>query len=263
MAGDEHIAKLASADERVVLVTGASRGIGRAIAKAFAEQGSIIVVNHPGDEAAAHETAELVEKAGGQSFVVKADVSQPDDIQKMVTAVYDKWKHVDVLVNNAGICPYRDFFEIDVKTWDRVHHVNLRSAFLLTQAVSKRMIRSNRSGRIISISSISAWVGGAQQVHYCPTKAGISALTRSLAIVLGPYGITCNAVLPGTIETDLNREDLSKEGKRQHFEDRIPVGRIGEPADIAGVVRFLASSDAKYINGAEILVDGGLFVNLQ
>lgn len=249
--------------QRVVLVTGASRGIGKAIAISFAENGSRVAINHPGDDAAAHETAELVEKAGGTSFVVKADVSRPEEIEEMVAAVYDRWDRVDVLVNNAGICPFMDFFEIDVATWDRVHHVNLRGAFFLSQAVSRRMIASNRPGQIISISSISAWVGGAKQVHYCPTKAGISALTRSLAIVLGPHGITCNAVLPGTIETDLNREDLNQEGKRQQFETRIPVGRVGMPDDIAGVVRFLASPDAKYINGAEILVDGGLFVNLQ
>jgi L-rhamnose 1-dehydrogenase len=263
MANDKRAQDTACADDRVVLVTGASRGIGKAIAISFAEIGSSVVINHPGDDVAADETAKLVEEAGGKSFVVKADVSQTAEIEEMVAAVYDRWGHVDVLVNNAGICPFMDFFEIDVETWDRVHHVNLRSAFFLSQVVSKRMIESNRSGQIISISSISAWVGGAQQVHYCPTKAGISALTRSLAIVLGPHGITCNAVLPGTIETDLNREDLSQEGKRQYFETRIPVGRIGKPEDIAGVVRFLASPDAKYINGAELLVDGGLFVNLQ
>lgn len=248
---------------QVVLVTGASRGIGRAIAIAFAEKGAKVVINHPGDEEAAAETAELVNKAGGTALMVKADVSIPEEIEQMVSQVYDHWGQVDVLVNNAGICPFLDFFDIDVETWDRVHQVNLRSAFILSQLISKRMIKAGRGGRIVSVSSISAWVGGASQVHYCPTKAGLSSLTKSLAIVLGPHGINCNAVLPGTIATDINREDLAQDGKQQMFEERIPLGRVGKPDDIAGVAVFLASPEASYINGAEILVDGGHFVNLQ
>jgi L-rhamnose 1-dehydrogenase len=125
------------------------------------------------------------------------------------------------------------------------------------------MIEQGRGGRIISISSISALVGGGLQTHYTPTKAGIHSLMQSLAIVLGPHGITCNSVLPGAIATDINREDLSDPEKRAYFEQRIPVGRIGAPDDIAGPVAFLASEEARYVNGSALLVDGGLFVNLQ
>lgn len=254
----------ANDNQRTVLVTGASRGIGRAIALAFAECGDKVIINHPNDDRAAGETATLVADNGGEPFIVAADLSNADDIASMVETVYRDVGEVDVLVNNAGICPFRDFFDISVELWDQVHAVNLRGAFILTQAIAKRMIDSDCSdGCIISVSSISAWVGGAEQVHYCPTKAGLSSLMKSLAIVLGPHGIRCNAVLPGTIATDLNRDDLAKDGKLKYFEKRIPVGRVGEPQDIAGVVRFLASPDAAYINGAEVLIDGGMFVNLQ
>ena len=259
----EFLKELPSDDERVVLISGASRGIGRAIAVTFAETGSKIVVNHPGEAEAAAETARLISEAGGASLIIEADIGQPREVAAMVDYVYQKWGRVDVLVNNAGILPFLDFFEIDVEVWDRVHSVNLRGAFVLTQEVSKRMIAACAMGRIISISSISAWVGGAKQVHYCPTKAGISSLMKSLAIVLGPHGITCNAVLPGTIATDINRDDLGQSGKMEYFKSRIPLGHVGQPRDIAGAVRFLASADASYINGAELLVDGGLFVNLQ
>jgi L-rhamnose 1-dehydrogenase len=167
---------------------------------------------------------------------------------------------VDVLVNNAGICPFRSFFDIDVELWDRVHHVNLRGAFLVTQAVTRRMVDVGRPGRVISVSSISAWTGGVLQTHYCPTKAGVSALMKSLALVLGPKGITCNSVLPGIITTDINRVDLARPGRQEFFAERIPLG-LGTPEDVAGAITLLARPEAAYINGAELLCDGGLIVN--
>jgi L-rhamnose 1-dehydrogenase len=171
---------------------------------------------------------------------------------------------IHILVNNAGICPFRDFFDISEELWDRVHAVNLKGAFLCSQAVARNLVTRELPGKFVYLSSISAWVGGAQQVHYCPTKAGVSALMRSLAVVLGPYGITCNAVLPGGIYTDMNRDDIPPGSeKRAQFEQRVPLGRVGEPRDIADVIAFLCSDDARYMNGAEVLVDGGMFVNLQ
>lgn len=249
---------------RTVLVTGAARGIGRAVAARFGQEGARVAVNHPpGERDHAECSAELVEAAGGEAMLVEADVADPAAVTEMTGNVHDSWGAVDVLVNNAGICPFADFFDIDVELWDRVQHVNLRGVFLVTQAVTRRMVDDDVQGRVISVSSISAWVGGSQQVHYCTTKSGISSLMRSLAIVLGPEGITCNAVLPGVIATDINRDDLAKPGKQEYFAQRIPLGRNGEPEDIGGVVWLLSQPEAGYVNGAEVLVDGGLFVNLQ
>jgi L-rhamnose 1-dehydrogenase len=249
---------------RTVLVTGAARGIGRATAARFGAEGARVAVNYPPGEADhAARTAELVADAGGTAMIVEADVADLVAVQRMAAEVTDAWGPLDVLVNNAGICPFADFFDIDLDLWNRVHDVNLRGVFLVTQAFTRRMVEAGRGGRVISVSSISAWVGGAQQVHYCATKAGISSLMKSLAISLGPNGITCNAVLPGAIETDINRSDLAQPGKRAAFEARIPVGRVGEPEDVAGVIWLLSQPEAGYVNGSEVLVDGGMFVNLQ
>jgi L-rhamnose 1-dehydrogenase len=247
----------------VVLVTGASRGIGRAIAVAFAAEGARVAINHPpGEEEAARESARLVAAAGGVALAVAADLADAEAATAMVAEVEREWGVVDVLVNNAGICPHVEFFDLDIETWDRVHAINLRGAFVVTQAVARGMTARGEGGRIISIASISSWVGGAHPPHYCPTKAGLSSLMKSLAIVLGPHGITCNAVLPGVIHTDINREDMARPGRRAAVEGRIPLGRLGEPADIAGVVTLLARPEASYVNGAELLVDGGMLVNL-
>jgi L-rhamnose 1-dehydrogenase len=141
--------------------------------------------------------------------------------------------------------------------------VNLNGAFYVTQAVANQMKLQGTGGSIVATSSISALVGGGMQTHYTPTKAGVHSLMQSCAIALGPYGIRCNSVMPGTIATDLNAEDLADTEKRAYFEKRIPLGRLGEPDDVAQCVTFLASDRARYVTGASLLVDGGLFVNLQ
>jgi len=249
---------------RTVLVTGAARGIGRATAERFAADGDVVVVNYPpGELEHAQETARLVTQAGGKPLLAEADMGDPAAVRAMTETVHREAGPVEVLVCNAGICPFADFFDIDVALWDRVQQVNERGAFLTIQEVTRRMIASGQQGRVIAVSSVSAWVGGAQQVHYCPTKAGLSAMMRSLAIVLGPHGITCNAVLPGAIATDINRADLAQPGKLESLSGRIPLGRVGAPGDVAGVIWLLARPEASYVNGAELLVDGGMFVNLQ
>src|SRR5215211_3135613 len=257
---------------KTALVTGGSRGIGRALCLGLAKAGAAVAVNYhlpPVAEfgrdnlADAREVVGAIEAEGGRAIPVAGDVADKADVERMIREVVDRLGGLDVLVNNAGICPFHDFLTMPEDLWDRVHDVNMKGVFLCSQAAANIMIAQGRGGRIVSISSISALVGGAMQTHYTPTKAGVHSLMQSLAIVLGPHGITCNTVMPGAIATDINREDLSDPGKRAYMERRIPVGRLGEPDDLAGPVVFLASEAARYVNGAALLVDGGLFVNLQ
>jgi L-rhamnose 1-dehydrogenase len=248
---------------RCALVTGASRGIGQGIAVALGSDGYRVAVNYRDDEHAAAETAGRVHEVGGAALLVQADVADGEQVSAMVGRTLDAFGHLDVVVLNAGVCPFTGFFDLTEEIWDRTHAVNLKGAFLTAQACARSMVDHGRGGRIIAISSVSALVGGSAQVHYCPTKAGLNAMMRSMAIVLGPYGITCNAVLPGSIATDINRADWEQPGKREYLESRIPVGRIGEPRDIGDFVKLLAREESRYVNGAEIVVDGGLIINLE
>jgi L-rhamnose 1-dehydrogenase len=253
---------MTSSDDKVAIVTGASRGIGRATALRLARDGYVVVVNHPGEHDNAAAVVYQATADGGKAFQWEADVSDADAISAMVAGVVAEIGVPRFLVNNAGICPFADFFDIDEALWQRVQDVNLKGAFLCSQAVAKVLLDRQLPGRFVFMSSISAWVGGSQQIHYTPSKAGISSLMKSLAVALAPHGISSNAVLPGVIATDINRADLTPD-KTAYFESRVPLGRIGEPEDVANVVAFLLSDDARYVNGAEFLVDGGLFVNLQ
>jgi L-rhamnose 1-dehydrogenase len=252
-------------EDVVALVTGASRGIGRATAVRLAGRGTTVAVNYPpGEEQNAAETVRQIEHAGGRAITVKADISDPAQVNAMVERVTSECGLIQILVNNAGILPLHDFLDMPDTLFDRVYEVNLRGAFLCAQAVARLLVEQDLPGKIVSMSSIMAWVGGVQYSHYGPSKAGISALTRSLAVALGPHGINCNAVLPGAIYTDINRDDIPPgSAKRALFEQRIPLGRVGDPGDVADVVVFLCSDEARYVHGAEVLVDGGMFVNLQ
>lgn len=257
---------------KVALVTGASRGIGRAVALALADAGADVAVNYHcpatpefgrhNEEDAAAVTAEA-RRAGVRALSIEADVSRSGEVARMVREVTDGLGGLDILVSNAGICPFHDFLDMPEELWDRVHSVNLKGTFLCAQAAAQVMVDQGRGGRIIAMSSISALVGGARQAHYTATKAGIHSLVQSMAIALGPHGITCNSVMPGAVLTDINAEDLADETKRLYFEQRIPLGRTGQPEDIAGPVVFLASDEARYMTGSSLLVDGGMFVNLQ
>ena len=248
---------------KAAIVTGGSRGIGRGVSIGLGAAGADVAVNYRGNKQEADEVAGNIRESGGRAIAIRADVSDRHEVQDMFATVQREFGGVDVLVNNAGICPFQDFLTMPEELWDQVQSVNLKGTFLCSQAAAQVMVAQGRGGRIISISSISALVGGGRQAHYTPTKAGQRSLMQSLAIVLGPHGITCNSVLPGTIATDMNAEDLADPRKRESMLNRIPVGRLGRPDDLAGPVVFLASDEAAYVNGAELLVDGGLFVNLQ
>lgn len=257
-------------ENKTVIVTGGSRGIGRAISLECARHGADIVVNYwgrcdapYGGDAPAAEVIEEIAALGRHAVLVEGDVAETSTAQKLVAAAVAAFGKVDVLASNAGICPFHPFLDIPLEAFRRTMEINLHGAFYVTQAVARQMRDQGHGGAIVATSSISALVGGGLQAHYTPTKAGVHSLMQSCAIALGPYGIRCNSVLPGTIATDLNSDDLSSPEKLAYMQRRIPLGRLGEPLDVANAVVFLASDMARYINGAALLVDGGLFVNLQ
>lgn len=259
-------------DGRTALVTGASRGIGRGIALGLAAAGADVAINYhvPPEPEFGHDNAgdaagvvAEIGTIGRRSLAVEADISDGAAVDRMVDEVVATLGGLNILVNSAGICPFHDFLTMTEQLWDRVHSVNLKGAFLCSQAAARVMVAQGRGGRIIGISSISALVGGGQQAHYTPTKAGMHSLMQSMAIALGSHGITCNSIMPGAIATDINSDDWSDPDKRAYLDQRIPLGRFGEPDDIAGPAVFLASDAARYVTGASLLVDGGLFVNLQ
>ena len=255
---------------KAIIVTGGSRGIGRAIAVECARQGADVVVNYwrPNDalyagDFASAEVVEEIERLGRHAIALEGDVASPATGQLLVDAAVDAFGQVNVLVSNAGICPFQAFLDVSPEMLKNIMEVNLHGAFHVTQAAARQMKAQGSGGAIIATSSISALVGGGMQTHYTPTKAGVHSLMQSCAVALGPYGIRCNSVMPGTIATDLNKEDLASPEKLAYMQGRIPLGRLGRPDDVASVVVFLASDMARYVTGASILVDGGLFVNLQ
>jgi L-rhamnose 1-dehydrogenase len=250
--------------DKVLLITGASAGIGRAVAIEAARQGADVAINYfDATDAAANGTVSEINATGRRGIAVKGDVAVPENAPAFIAAAVAAFGKVDVFVSNAGICPFHAFLDMPRETFERTMTVNLHGAYFMIQAAAQQMMKQGKGGSIIGVSSISAYVGGEYQTHYTPTKAGVLSMMNSVAIALGKHGIRCNAVLPGTIQTDINKEDLSDPKKRAYMEGRVPLGRLGVPEDLAGPVIFLASDMARYVNGAALLVDGGMFVNLQ
>ncbi len=253
--------------DKVVVITGGSRGIGRGIALGCAKEGAKVVINYArdpetGGKSPAQEVVDSIHAMGGSAVAVKGNIADPTTSRELIAAAVAEFGGVDVCVANAGICPFHSFLDMPPELLRETVGVNFEGTYFLAQAGANQMIKQGRGGSIIAISSISKLVGGEFQTHYTPTKAAQHSLMQSCAIALGRYGIRCNSVLPGTILTDINKEDLTPE-KTAAFNQRVPLGRLGQPDDLAGSVVFLASDMARYITGAEILVDGGMFVNLQ
>jgi len=242
-------------DGKRAVVTGASRGIGRAIALELARQGARVVVNfHRNADAADGVVAQIV-GAGGEARAVGADVSTADGAQRLVGACLEGFGGLDILVNNAGITRDTLLMRMSEDDWDAVLDTNLKGAFHCIKAAQRPMLRQ-RSGRIISIGSVSGLVGNAGQANYAAAKAGLVGLTKAVARELGARGITCNLVAPGFVETDMTAglpADLLEAALGQ-----IPLGRLGRPEDVAAAVAFLASDAAAYITGQVICVDGGM-----
>jgi 3-oxoacyl-[acyl-carrier protein] reductase len=242
-------------NEQIVLVTGASRGIGRAIALEFGRLGATVIVNYRSSEDAAHAVLKEIEASGGHGMVYQADVSDADQVDAMFKAVLGEYKKIDVLVNNAGTTRDNVIMMLKPKDFDLVVNTNLRSAWLCCKTASRAMMRK-RTGRIINITSVVGINGNGGQTNYAASKAGLIGLTKSLAKEVASRGITVNAVAPGFIATDMTA-DLSDDVQETAL-GHIPLGRMGEADEVAKAVRFLASDDASYITGQVLVVDGGM-----
>lgn len=243
--------------DKVALVTGASRGIGKAIAIALAHQGAKVAINYSSSDDAAIEVCEIIRKNGGTAEIFKAKVNVEEEVDSMFAAIEEKLGSVDILVNNAGITKDNLLMRMKTEEWDNVIDVNLKGAFLCTRRVLKGMMKA-RYGKIINISSVVGFSGNAGQFNYSATKAGIIGMTKSAALELGSRGIRVNAVAPGFIETDMTAV-LTDEVKAAYME-KIPLKALGKVEDIANAVVYLASPLSDYMTGQTLHLNGGLYL---
>lgn len=240
--------------DKVAIITGASRGIGKATALALAAEGAKVVVNYASSRSSADEVVAAIKALGQEAIALQADVSQADQVDALVKATLDHYGHIDVLVNNAGITRDTLLLRMKPEDWQAVIDLNLTGVFLCTRAVSKVMLKQ-RSGRIINISSVAGLMGNPGQANYSAAKAGVIGFTKTIAKELAPRGVLANAVAPGFIATDMT-EDLKNTEDILKF---IPLGRYGQPEEVAGLIRFLAADPAAaYITGQVFNVDGGM-----
>lgn len=243
--------------DQVVLITGASSGIGQASARLLAEKGAKIIANYNSNSEGAEETKHLVESVGGQCILVKADLTDKGQVDSMVDTALETFGHIDVLVNNAGSAVKRSaFLDTDEDLWEKTFNVNVKSVFLVTQAVLKHMV-PRKSGKVINISSVAARLGGpGESIHYAAAKGAVNTLTVGLSKEFAPHGILVNGIAPGFILTPF-QDKFSTQERIDRIVPTIPIGRAGISEDIAKVVEFLASESANYMMGEIVTVSGG------
>ena len=240
--------------EKIALVTGASRGIGKAIALHLAEEGAQIIINYAKNSEKAKEVVAAVESSGGKALAMQADVSCWQEVEKMVDSIYEKFGRIDILVNNAGVNRDELLISMEKEDWDAVINTNLGGLFNCTKAVAKYMM-IQKNGRIINMSSVAGERGGRGQSNYAASKGGVNAFTRSVAMELAPKKVTVNAIAPGVIETEMSSTVIRR--AKDFILNSVALKRLGQPEEIAKVVAFLASDDSSYITGEVIRVDGG------
>ena len=247
----------------VAIITGSSQGIGQAIAERLAQDGVDVAIDYHTHTEGAEETLRQVEAAGAKGVIVKADLSLVSEINHLVEQTLATFGRIDILVNNAGIEKRNDYWQVTEADYDAVMNVNLKGVFFTTQRVVRHLQTEKRSGKIINISSVHEELPFPHFTSYCMSKGGLKMMTRNLAIELAPFGITVNSVAPSAIETPINKSLLNNPAELSSLLDNIPLKRLGQPADVAEIVAFLASDKSNYITGTTIFVDGGLLWNYQ
>jgi len=248
-------------DGKVAVVTGSSSGIGQAIAERLAQEGANCVIDYVGHPDGANETVDKIEAAGGKAVAVQADVSKIADCNKLIEAAWSEFGSCDVLVNNAGIEKSADFIDVTEEDYDAVLSVNLKGVFFLTQTFVRKLVAAKKPGRVINISSVHEDMVFPHFSTYCASKGAVRMLMRDLAVELGPSGITVNNIAPGAINTPINKSLMADKSKLDALLANIPLGRLGEPGEVAGVAAFLASDEGAYVTGSTYFVDGGLIRN--
>ncbi len=243
---------------RNALVTGSSSGIGRAIALRFARDGANVVVNYLSNPGHAAEVVAELKAHGVNAVAIQGDVSSVASTRQLVAKSVEALGSLDILVNNAGIESHAAFWDVSEAEYDRVLSTNLKGLFFTTQAVVNHLRATGRGGRIINISSVHEDLPFPNFAPYCASKGGVRMLTRTLAVELGPLGITVNGIAPGAIETPINTKLLNDPVKLRSLISQIPLARLGQPDDVAGIAAYLASDEASYVTGATYFVDGGL-----
>lgn len=248
---------------RKVLVTGSSKGIGRGIAVRLAQEGADVAINYNSDPRGAEEALAEVHALGRRGAIIRANLGAVSEVRDLVTQSAHALGGLDVLVNNAGIEKHAAFWEVTENDFDAVLNVNLKGVFFATQAFVQQCRAAGRPGKIVNVSSVHEELAFPNFAAYCASKGGVRMLTRTLAVELGPLGITINSIAPGAIETPINTKLLNDPVKLQSLVRQIPLNRLGKPNDVAGLAVFLASSDSDYVTGTTYLIDGGLTVFYQ
>ena len=248
-------------EDKTVLITGGGQGIGQGIAFRLAEEGANIVIDYVGNPQPANDTVAQIEKRGRKALAVEADISSVDQIHSLMKQAVDYFGAVDILINNAGVEKHASIWEASEHDYDLVLKINLKGAYFASQAFVQHRMAVKKPGKIINVSSVHEDLPFPHFTSYCASKGGMKMMMRNLSIELAPYGITVNNIAPGAIETPINTALLNDPVKLKALLENIPLARLGQVSDVAGVAAFLASADSDYITGATIVVDGGLTWN--